>query len=258
MLEKMKKNRYCLIGIDCDPDRDVYPKLKWDGFNSVRKILGIAPFALNVRYDLEIACKMHNINYCLQNSIVKEAKEAGCSVGIHYHSTDKHGKFMHNPKYLDAPDEFKVSIHDGWCYNGLLEEQAKLGYKLNYSPMPGSSGDYYHWIGWENKPKWIDDMLVLPVQTIKTRIARTHNNIATVHPTAPPLLFRRIVREFEHTDNNTLCCYFHADELYGYMGGYRSYIYGKHNLLENIKFLIERGYIIQNAEEVYERFCSCR
>lgn len=247
-----------MIGIDCDPDRNVYPKLKWNGFNSVEQILGVVPFALNVRYDLEIASKTGDINYCINNKIVKKAKDAGCSVGIHYHSTDKHGNFMHNPKYLNAPDEFKVSIHDGWCYNGLLEEQSKLGYKLNYSPMPGGNGEYYHWVGWKNKPKWIGDMLVLPVQTIKTRIARTHNNIATVHPTAPGLLFRRIVREFEISGNNTLCCYFHADELYGYIGGMRSYVYGECHLMDNIDYMKKRGFIFQNAEQVYERFLNER
>lgn len=250
--------RYCMMGIDCDPDRCTYPELNWNGVRSIEKILGVIPFALNIRRDFEIASKTGDIDYCFNFPIIQKAKEFGCSVGIHYHSTDKEGKFFHDPQHLNAPNEFKNSIHDGWCYEGLLKEESKLGYKLNYSPMPGGSGAYYHWVNWDNEPKWIDDMLVLPVQTIKTRIARTYNNIATVHPTAPPLLFRRIVKEFEKTNNNTLCCYFHADELFGFIDGIRKYAYSQRNLISNIKFMKKRGFMFENASQVYERFLNER
>ena len=244
--------RYCMMGIDCDPDRDVYPKLAWRGFESVANILHEVPFALNVRFDQEAQMINH--------PMVTRARDAGCSVGIHFHPCNKEGFYdVEAARGIleSVPDQFKVSMHDGWCNHEFLVDEADAGFKLNYSPMPGAIGPQHDWEYWPNEPHW-SRMLLLPVQTMKTRIARTINNIATVHPTAPPILFKRLVQEFEKTDNNTFCCYFHADELNGAIGGLRGKVYSKRNLLKNISYLRKRGYIFENAEQVYERFCACR
>lgn len=240
-----------MMGIDCDPDRNVYPKLAWTGVDAIEQILGLIPFVLNMRFDRETTQ--------LTKPIVNKAIAHGCSVGIHYHPVNADGTF--NSSWTNAydmfnliPDDFKSSMHDGWGWQGLLDLEEKVGFKINYSPLPGAVGPNHDWRNWKNKPKWRGNMLTLPVQTIKTRISRSINNIATVHPTAPPILFRRLVRAFEETHNNTFCCYFHADELNGAIGGLRRYVYSRHNLIKNIHYLKSRGYIFQNANDVYSRF----
>ena len=244
--------KYCMMGIDCDPDRNS-KTLQWSGMSAIEGVLGIVPFALNVRFDPE-AEKVDHI-------VIFKAELAGCSVGIHFHAVDMYGDLNVNfaSAWLDAvSDAYKISIHDGWCNHEALDYEAAAGFKLNYSPMPGAYGPRHDWRRWPNAPVWYSGMLCLPVQTIKTRIARTHNNISTVHPTAPPILFKRLVKAFEESGNDTFCCYFHADELNGAIGGLRGWVYSKDNLLSNIRYLLDRGYIFENAETVYERFCADR
>ena len=254
----MKK--YCMMGIDCDPDRNSVP-LRWTGFNAVAEIMFQGPFALNVRMDEEILGATGYADYCLRNHpVIREARRAGCSVGVHFHPTDGAGQFAlaHTGVLRLVPEKFKVSVHDGWC-NGLsIPAEAKVGFKLNYSPLPGSYGPYYDWRGWPNRPVWHKGMLILPTQTIKTWISRTYNGIATVYPTAPHWHYRRLVKAFEKTGNDTLVTTFHADELNGAIGGLRARVYSKKNLIRNIKYLKERGYIFQNANEVYERYNNTR
>jgi len=256
----MKK--YCMIGIDCDPDRNSkWPRYTWTGFNSVREILDYGPFALNVRMDEEIAgLYCNDPMWCFNNPVVDEAKLAGCSVGVHFHPTGRDGckRNGHTKVLLGTPDEFKISIHDGWLNHESLNDEAAAGFKLNYSPAPGSHGPYYDWRDWPNRPVWHKGMLILPTQTIKTWISRTYNGIATVYPTAPHWHYRRLVKAFEKTGNDTLVTTFHADELNGAIGGLRARVYSKKNLIRNIRYLKERGYIFQNANEVYERYNNTR
>ncbi len=244
-------SKYCLIGIDCDPDRNS-KELQWTGLDSMKDILPYARFTLNIRCDPQANTFDHDI--------VQEAIKHNSSVGVHYHRCNKEGAYSTEfDEYLDIPkEEYRISMHDGWCHNELLKRQAELGYKFNYSPMPESHGPYYDWRGWPNSPVWYNEMLILPVQTIKTRIARTYNKVATVHPTAPHFLFKKLVEAFEETGNDTFCCYFHSDELNGAIGGLRGKVYSKRNLLKNIEYLDKKGFTFENANQIYERFCSRR
>lgn len=251
-------NKYCMMAVDCDPDREVYPELQWLGLESLYSIMDIIPLTFSVRRDWEIERKTGDIDYCFQLPVIKKAEELGMSIGIHYHSVDVNDNFTHDPTYLDAPNKYKSSFHSGFGYEGFLSDISSLGYKLDFSPMPDALGDRFNWLNWKNNPTWDGDTLRMPVQTMSTRACRAKNNTATVHPTAPHILFKKLVREFEKTDNDTLCCYFHADELCGRIGGFRNFVYGKYNLKKNIKYLKKRGYIFEDADAVYDRYLRKR
>ena len=263
-----------MMGVDCDPDRSSLGPLTWSGVQSIKYLLMdldkgkngfVVPFALNIRFDNEIKGYYGKADTCLYllSNDIGWAKGYGCSVGIHYHSTTISGEFVRGPinpyGILSVPKEFKVSVHDGWCDHRNLEFEMRSGFKLNYSPCPEGFGPNYDWRGWPNRPVWMKDMLILPTQTMKTRFGRAYNHINTVHPTAPPYFFRRLVKEFEKTGNDTLCCYFHADEIVGKTGSrLRNFIYDVANLKQNIRWLRNRGYKFENAEDVYKRFRASR
>lgn len=257
--------RYCMMGVDCDPDRDGSSSSflqSWKGVQNLQYVIKRlqTPLAVNLRYDYGV----HEGRYWLcQTDFIESLKCFGCSVGIHYHGYNPSLEIDWSDRYVVdclgdiVGDPLKVSIHTGRCNQSNFDTYATLGFKLNYSPLPGAIGFQHNYIGWLNEPRWVGDMLVLPTQTMKTRIGRAYNHINPVHPTAPLWLFRRLVKAFEKSGNDTLCCYFHADELKGIVG-WRRYFYGESNLKQNIAYLQNRGYVFQNAEQVYERFCACR
>ena len=263
-------NRYCMIGVDCDPDRDGSdPSLFqfWEGVKNLQYAVKrlSTPLAVNLRCDCGIKIESLSLGsgyWLTQTNLIECLKSFGCSVGVHYHGYNESFEIDWDEQLImdslgRVIEPFKVSIHTGWCNQSNFSRYAAYGFKLNYFPLPGAVGYGHDYSNYPNKPQWIGNMLVLPTQTIKTRIGRAYNHINPVHPTAPNWLFRRLVKAFEQTDNNTLCCYFHADELKG-ITGWRHYFYNESNLKQNIDYLKSREYVFQNAEQVYERFCACR
>lgn len=248
------KQRYAMIAIDCDPDRNMGGVMSWKGIEKIEEILGLALFTLNIRSDGEILGYYGAQNIMFDHPIVNKAKRFGCSIGTHFHLTNERGEFDKNGvKYLiNVPRQYRISIHDGWCNHEIIGSESKL-FKVNFSPCPGGRGPHYDWIGWSRKITRLNDMLFLPTHTMRHRLNRAYNNFATVHTTAPPYWFKRLINHYEKVGKcDTLVTYFHADEL-GCIGDWRDFIYSKTNLINNIKMLRKRGYILQNVRQVYRR-----
>lgn len=255
---------YVAIGVDCDPDRDVYPeRLRWRGVEAVTRLLEIEDvrWTLNVRADTQIRNYCGNAAFCWEeyHHIWRLAEARGCAIAWHLHYFGADGKqdtsesnILENIEIGSAALGRPDVVHMGWTFQNdfSLRHLARAGVRIDYSPVPrmrftGRGGvDAYDWSRFAYRPQHWHGVRMIPAFSAFDRVLahrfRTERVLLTT--TTRPILYRRLLDDFFATGADFFVSYFHADEIAGAVGGWRNrHLYSFDNLRANLQTLRERA-----------------
>jgi len=263
---------YVAIGVDCDPDRDVYPRhLAWRGVEHVPRLLAIpdVKWTLNVRADSQVAAYCGSAGYCWEQyaGVWDAARAQGSEVAWHLHYF---GADHYNQDVSEANIRANIAmgaaatgpppvVHMGWTFqsDASVRQLAAVGVQIDYSPVPrlafaGRSGtDQYDWSEFAYRPRRWHGVRMIPTYSYADRwlSKRFKTERVMLTTTTTPVLYRRLLRSFFETGSDFLVSYFHADEIAGAVGGWRNRLYSYDNLVTNLATLrrmaARRGYRVR-------------
>jgi len=263
---------FVAIGVDCDPDRDTYPRcLRWRGVEALTRLFDIADvrWTLNVRADTQIRQYCGSAAFCWEqyNHIWRVAEGRGHSIAWHLHYFGADGKqdvsesnIIENIEIGSAALGGPDIVHMGWTFQNefSLRHLARAGVRIDYSPVPrmrftGHRGvDAYDWSAFSYRPQRRHGVQMIPAfsafDPVLSRRFRTERVMLTT--TTRPILYRRLLDDFFSSGADFFVSYFHADEIAGAVGGWRSrHLYSLEHLHANLRALRERadraGYVLR-------------
>jgi hypothetical protein len=255
------KTLYVAIGIDCDPDRDVYPnRLAWRGLQQLPRLFDLdrVRWTFNVRADTQIRDYCGSAAFCYDEfqSIWNEARACGSAVAWHLHYFDRDGRqdtseanIVENIRIgaeaLGNPD----TIHMGWTFQSdfSIRQLYDVGIRVDYSPTPRmrfvgrGQVDAYDWSAFPYRPVTWHGVRMIPAYTFRHRLLERRFGTERVMLTATtaPVLYRSLLKDFFRTGNDFFVSYFHADELAPALGDWRNRLYGFDHLRSNLAQLEE-------------------
>lgn len=249
------------IGIDCDPDRDTYPKkLTFRGIENISLLDEIknVKWTFNIRADSQIRDFFGSPDYCYRKyrKTWDEVLEKGSALALHLHyfgqnwaqNTDEQNIIDNvnmGIRALDRPD----IVHMGWTFQNdfSIRKLYESGIRIDYSPLPRmkyagrNTTDAYDWSEFAYRPRIWHGVKMIPAYTYKdsllSRRFRTERVMLTM--CTLPILYRRLLKSFFLTGSDFFVTYFHIDEIISAVGGWRARLYSLENLKNNIRFLQE-------------------
>lgn len=254
---------YVAVGIDCDPDRDVFPRqLAWRGVQGLRRLFDIPDvrWTFNIRADTQIRDYCGSAAFCREqfSPIWEQAEARGDELAwhLHYFGDDgrqdvSEGNIRENIEVGAAALGRPGVVHMGWTFQNdfSLRLLASHGVHTDYSPAPrlrhaGRRGvDAYDWSGFAQRPQYAHGIRMVPTfsfpDPVLSRRFRTERLVLTT--TTHPLLFRRLLTAFFSSGLDYLVSYFHADEIADAVGGLRNQLYQFRHLEQNIRLLREHA-----------------
>jgi len=252
---------YVALGIDCDQDRDVYPRsFAFRGVESLPRLFDIprVRWTLNIRADSHVARHAGSADFCFRKyrPVWDAALERGCALAWHLHYYDDDDRQDVSETNIDrnvrlgseALPGFDI-VHMGWTFQNehSIRRLREVGVTLDYSPLPrmtfgGRNGtDAYDWSEFEYRPTIWQGVRMIPAFTYPDPLLARRfgtERVMLTTCTAPPL-YNRLLRAFFRTDADFFVSYFHADEIISALGDWRRHLYSFRNLERNIK-TIER------------------
>lgn len=271
-MPRPRHDLYVAIGVDCDPDRDVYPAhLAWRGVERLPRLFDIpdVKWTLNVRADSQIAAYCGTAGYCWDQyaELWSTARARGHEVAwhLHYFGDDARAQdtsdanICRNVAIGAAATGPPPAIHMGWTFQNdtSIRRLAEAGVTVDYSPVPrlafgGRAGtDRYDWGEFAYRPQRWHGVRMIPTYSYADRwlSRRFGTERVMLTTTTTPVLYRRLLRSFFHTGSDFLVSYFHADEIAGAVGGWRNTLYSYRNLLSNLTTLRQmaerHGYVLR-------------
>lgn len=253
------KKLYVAIGIDCDPDRDTYPKkLTFRGIENIPALLELEDvrWTLNIRADSQIRDFFGSADYCLKNYRhiwdKMEARGSALAWHLHYYGRDmkqdiSESNIIENIRLgsqaLNGPD----IVHMGWTFQNefSIKKLNEAGVKIDYSPLPrmrfdGRRGiDMYDWSNVAYRPYIRHGVKMIPAFTFSNRfLARRFRTERVMLTTCTSnRLYRMLIKDFFRTGSDFFVTYFHIDEIISALGGWRKKLYSFKNLKDNIRYL---------------------
>lgn len=252
------------IGVDCDPDRDVYPqRMRWRGVEALPRLFALEDvrWTLNVRADTQVRQYCGDAAFCWDEyrSIWRLAEARGSAIAWHLHYFGVNGlqdiserNIVENIEIgaaaLGRPDV----VHMGWTFqcDFSLRQLARAGVRVDYSPVPrmrfsGRGGvDAYDWSRFAYRPQLWHGVRMIPAFSAFDRVLarRFGTERVMLTTTTRPILYRRLLDDFFASGADFFVSYFHADEIANAVGGWRSrHLYGFAHLEENLHTLRERA-----------------
>ena len=255
---------YVAIGIDCDPDRDVYPaRLRWRGIEALPRLFEIddVRWTFNVRADTQVRQYCGSASYCWEQyrDIWRLAEARGSVIAWHLHYFDANGRQdTSEPNVLENIEVGSSAlgrpdlVHMGWTFQNdfSLRHLARAGVRVDYSPVPrmrfrGQRGvDAYDWSRFAYRPQLWHGVRMIPAFSAFDRLLsrRFGTERVMLTTTTRPLLYRRLLDDFFASGADFFVSYFHADEIASAVGGWRNRVlYGFDNLTANIRALRKRA-----------------
>lgn len=255
---------FVAIGVDCDPDRDVYPRrLRWRGVEALPRLFEIddVRWTLNVRADTQVRQYCGSAAHCWEEyrDIWRLAEARGSATAWHLHYFGADGRqdisesnILENiavgSEALGRPDV----VHMGWTFQNdfSLRHLARAGVRVDYSPVPrmryvGHGGvDAYDWSRFAYRPQLWHGVRMIPAFSAFDRVLarrfRTERVMLTM--TTRPFLYRRLLDDFFASGADFFVSYFHADEIAGAVGGWRNrLLYHVEHLRTNLRELRARA-----------------
>ena len=255
---------YVAIGVDCDPDRDVYPaRLCWRGVEALPRLFEIddVRWTLNVRADTQVRQYCGSASYCWEEyrDIWRLAEARGSVIAWHLHYFDADGRqdtseanVLENIEVGSSALGHPDIVHMGWTFQNdfSLRQLARAGVRIDYSPVPrmrfrGHGGvDAYDWSRFAYRPQFWHGVRMIPAfsafDPVLSRRFGTERVMLTT--TTRPQLYRRLLDDFFASGADFFVSYFHADEIAGAVGGWRNRVlYSFDSLTANIRALRERA-----------------
>jgi len=256
----MSKKLYVAIGIDCDPDRDTYPReMTFRGVENIPILFEFPDirWTFNIRADSQVRDYHGSADYCYKKyrDIWQTALDKGSAWAwhLHYYNTE-HGQdvsetnILENIKIgseaLNNPD----LIHMGWTFQNefSIKKLYEVGVRVDYSPLPkmkfgGRNGtDMYDWANVNYKPYTWHGVKMIPAYTFEHRLLSRRFGTERVMLTTctAPILFKMLVRDFfKKSRADFFVTYFHIDEIISALGDWRRRLYSLDNLKKNIDYI---------------------
>jgi hypothetical protein len=248
------------IGVDCDPDRDVYPsRLAWKGVEALHQLLDIPDtrWTLNVRADTQIRDHCGSAAFCMDRyaPLWDKLRSASSEIAWHLHYFGRDGRqdtseanIVENVRIGSAALGNPDIVHMGWTFQSdfSIRQLAAAGVRVDYSPVPrlrssGRGVDAYDWSGFSYRPRTWHGVRMIPAYSFRhgllARRFRTERVMLTM--TTEPALYRLLLRDFFRTGSDFFVSYFHADELVSALGDWRARLYSSKNLVTNIRRMRE-------------------
>lgn len=251
---------YVAIGIDCDPDRDVYPEvLSFRGVEAIPELLHDLPdvrWTLNVRQDSQIEARLGSVDHCLREyeKVFSSAVDRGSMVALHLHyygadgNQDVRRSNVARNVMLGTRSKPDV-VHMGWTYQDAesVELLGDAGVKVDYSPLPGmkfrgrNGSDSYDWSGFAYRPQVWRGVRMIPAYTYKDALLsrRFGSDRVMLTTCTHPILYDRLLRSFFDTGMDFFVSYFHADELVSALPDWRRWLYSRRHLRRNLDTLVD-------------------
>ncbi|HUV30986.1 MAG TPA: hypothetical protein VMY05_07865 [Acidobacteriota bacterium] len=251
---------YVAIGVDCDPDRDSYPReLTWRGIEAIPRLFDLkdVKWTFNIRADSQVRDFHGSAAYCYERyrKTWDEAAGRGCALAWHLHYFDRDGRqdvseenilanIRLGSEALGRPD----LVHMGWTFQNdfSIRHLYEAGVRVDYSPLPryrfaGRKGtDASDWSRFAYRPSLWHGVRMIPTYTLRNRLLsirfRTERVMLTT--TTAPFLYRLLLRDFFRTGSDFFVTYFHIDEIVSALGDWRRYLYSYENLKLNIRTLV--------------------
>ncbi len=271
MILAAQRDLYVAIGVDCDPDRDVYPaRLAWRGLEALTRLLEIPDvrWTFNVRADTQVRDYCGSASYCWDQyrSIWNAATARGHAIAWHLHYFDRDGRQdTSNANILEnirvgaealGPPEV---VHMGWTFQNdfSIRRLAQVGVRIDYSPVPrlkfaGRGGvDAQDWSAFAYRPQLWHGVRMIPAYTFPHRLLarRFGTERVMLTTTTAPLIYRLLLAEFFRSGLDFFVSYFHADELLSALGDWRRRLYSFDNLVDNVgrlrEMAAERNYRVR-------------
>lgn len=252
------------VGVDCDPDRDVYPqRMRWRGVEALPRLLELdgVRWTLNVRADTQVRQYCGSAAFCWDEyrAIWRMAEARGAAIAWHLHYFGRDGRqdisernILENiavgAEALGRPNV----VHMGWTFQSdfSLRHLARAGVRVDYSPVPrmrftGRGGvDAYDWSRFAYRPQLWHGVRMIPAFSAFDRVLarRFGTERVMLTTTTRPILYRRLLDDFFASGADFFVSYFHADEIANAVGGWRSrHLYGFEHLRDNLAALRERA-----------------
>jgi hypothetical protein len=257
------KKLYIAIGIDCDPDRDAYPRrLAWRGIEAIPRLFDIPDlkWTFNIRADSQVQAYCGAADYCVTEyrELWSEAEHRGDALALHLHYFGDDGRQDITEANIRRNVELGVRalhgpdlVHMGWTFQNdfSIRQLAAAGIKVDYSPLPrmtygGRNGtDQYDWSSFCYRPTFWHGVKMVPAYTyMDSLLSRRFGTERVMLTTATsPLLYRLLLKSFFGTGSDFFVSYFHIDEIISALSGWRSRLYSFDNLRRNIDALRERA-----------------
>lgn len=238
------KTIYVAIGVDCDPDRDTYPNLRFRGIEAISKLFEIpdVKWTFNLRCDIQIP---------LQHISMKQANDLGHQLAWHLHyynawNERDYSTIDENIKCLLDTTWRPNTIHMGWTFQNeySIKRLYEIGVRNDYSPLPGlANGDEFNWLDWPMRPKLWHGVRMIPTYTFPNRILsrRFEGNRVMLTTATHPFLYRRLIDSWFASGLDFFVSYFHADEIVSVLPDWRKHLYSLRYLESNLVYFRKKA-----------------